>query len=74
MAGITALTSSPVGNVAGVQVHFATSTGTKTATAAADTTRLVANGGYWRPGDAALVICTDGMIYGKVGADGAIAA
>jgi hypothetical protein len=74
MPGITASTTSPVGNVDGAQLHFAVSTGTKAATGGADTARLVANGGYYRPGDAVTVVCTDGLLSGKVGADGAIAA
>lgn len=73
MPGITGLTNSPVGNVDGTQLHFATSTATKAVTAGADAARMVANGGYHREGDAVLVVCTDGLLMGKVAADGAIA-
>ena len=74
MAGITATTTSPIGNADGVQVHFATSTANKATTLAADTTRLVDNGGYYRVGDVAIVSCTDGALVGRVAADGAIVA
>lgn len=74
MAGITATSTSPVGNMGEAQIHFAKSTAAKAATLAADTDRLVANGGYYREGDVVVASCTDGALVGRVAADGGIVA
>lgn len=74
MPGIVATATTPVGNQGASQLHFAVSTENKAVTAGADTARLVANGGYYRPGDVVTASCTDGALTGRVGADGAIVA
>jgi hypothetical protein len=66
-------TTSVIGNAGGIQLHFATSTGTIAATAAADATRLAANEGSYREGDAVICVCTDGLLIGEVASTGAIA-
>ena len=74
MAGITALSTTPIGNQGTSQVHFAVSTASKAATLAADTERLKANGGYYLLGDVVVASCTDGALVGRVAADGGIVA
>lgn len=74
MAGISATSTSPVGNMGVNQVHFARSSVTVALTIVADTSRLIDNGGYYREGDLVLLSATDGAYFGQVQADGSIAA
>lgn len=74
MAGISATTTTILGNVDGAQAHFAVSTETIVNTATADSTLLAANGGSYREGDIVIVTCSDGLLVGKVSGAGAIVA
>lgn len=72
MSGILMTSTSVIGNVDGQQLHFAVSTATLAATDDIDATRLAANGGSYRTGDIVIASCTDGILVGKVAANGSI--
>jgi hypothetical protein len=72
MPGITAISTSPIGNMGENQVHMAKSTLSVAVTIAPDTSRLQSNGGYYRPGDLVLLTAADGGYFGQVQSDGRI--
>lgn len=72
MPGIVATQTSPIGNMGERQVHLAKSSAAVAVTIAADTSRLIDNGGYYRPGDLVLLTATDGAYFGQVQADGSL--